>query len=58
MKLFDDKSLPVLYFIAFIACVIAFFAVHKWIWIPIGVIWLLLGITQLMQNRNNNNLRK
>ena len=58
MKLFNDKTLPVIYFIAFIASIIAFFAVRKWIWIPLAVVWLLLGIVQLMSNRNNNNLRK
>ena len=45
----NNKVLAALYFIACVACVIAFFGGHKWGYLVAAVVWLMLGIYLLIR---------
>jgi Na+/melibiose symporter-like transporter len=46
----NNKVLAALYFIACVACVIAFFGGgHKWGYLVAAVVWLMLGIYLLVR---------
>ncbi len=46
----NNKVLAALYFIACVACVIAFFSGgHKWGYLVAAVVWLMLGIYLLIR---------
>ena len=54
--MFSNKTLAPLYFIAFVASLIAFVFQHKWFWLPVAAAWLLLGIYSFMKyNRGDDN---